>query len=47
VAKKLIGLIPDFTVTPLDVGLTKTIDWFWKEREKLLGTNRPGFRLRC
>jgi GDP-L-fucose synthase len=47
VAKKLIGLIPDFTVTPLDVGLTKTIDWFWKEREKLLGTNRPGCRLRC
>ena len=38
VVKKVRSLIPDLTVTPLDVGLTKTIEWFWKEREKLSGT---------
>jgi len=38
VVKKVRGLIPDLTVTPLDVGLTKTIEWFWKEREKFLRT---------
>lgn len=35
VVEKLRSLIPDFTMTPLDVGLEKTIDWFWREREKL------------
>lgn len=40
VVKKLRSLIPDLTMTPLDVGLTKTIDWFWREREKLLADRR-------
>lgn len=34
--KKLRSLIPDLTLTPLDVGLEMTIDWFWREREKLV-----------
>lgn len=36
VVKKLRSLIPALAMTHLDVGLTKTIDWFWREREKLL-----------
>jgi GDP-L-fucose synthase len=36
VVKKLKKLMPDLALTPLDVGLTRTIDWFWREREKLL-----------
>jgi len=35
VVKKLRSLIPDLTMTPLDVGLERTIDWFWREREML------------
>ena len=34
---KLKRFIPDLTLTPLEVGLAKTIDWFWGERERLLG----------
>jgi GDP-L-fucose synthase len=33
---KLKRLMPGLTVTPLEVGLAKTIDWFWGERERLL-----------
>jgi GDP-L-fucose synthase len=33
---KLRNLIPELTFTPLDAGLEKTIEWFWKEKEKLL-----------
>lgn len=44
--KKLRSLLPDFTMTPLEVGLKKTVDWFWRERQKLLGTNRPEYRPR-
>lgn len=29
--KKLRGLIPDFSMTPLDVGLAKTIDWYMEQ----------------
>jgi GDP-L-fucose synthase len=36
VVKKLRSLIPDLTLTTLDVGLEMTIDWFWREREKLV-----------
>ena len=32
---KLRKIIPDLTMTPLDVGLAKTIEWFLKERGKL------------
>ena len=38
VVKKLKNLVPDLTLAPLDIGLAKTIDWFWREREKILGT---------
>ena len=37
VVARLKRLMPDLTLTPLEVGLTKTIDWFWNEQEKLLG----------
>ncbi|WP_088243804.1 NAD-dependent epimerase/dehydratase family protein [Calothrix rhizosoleniae] len=33
---KLKQYIPDLTLTPLEIGLTKTIDWFETEQEKLL-----------
>lgn len=33
---KLKRLMPGLTLTPLEVGLAKTIDWFWAERERLL-----------
>ena len=36
VVAKLKHLMPDVTLTPLEVGLAKTIDWFWAEQEKLL-----------
>lgn len=36
VIRKLRTLVPDLVLTPLDTGLTETINWFWKEREKLL-----------
>jgi GDP-L-fucose synthase len=36
VVKKLKKLLPDLTLTPLDIGLTETIEWFWTERGKLL-----------
>jgi GDP-L-fucose synthase len=33
---RLKSLIPSLCFTPLEVGLPKTIDWFWKEQDKLL-----------
>ncbi len=33
---KLKQYIPDLTLTPLEIGLAKTIDWFETEQEKLL-----------
>jgi len=36
VVKKLRRLIPGLTLTPLDIGFAKTIEWFWNEREKLM-----------
>lgn len=33
---KLKRSLPDLTLTSLEVGLAKTIDWFWTEQEKLL-----------
>lgn len=36
VITKLRNYLPDLTLTPLDVGIEKTIEWFWAEREKLL-----------
>ena len=36
VITKLMTLIPNLTLTPLDIGLTSTIEWFWKEREALM-----------
>jgi GDP-L-fucose synthase len=36
VINKLRNLIPDLELTPLEVGLKRTIDWFWSEREKLV-----------
>lgn len=35
---KLKRLIPDLRLTPLDVGLEQTIQWFWKEKQKLLNS---------
>lgn len=32
---KLRTLLPELSLTPLDVGLTRTIEWFWQEQEKL------------
>ena len=34
VIDKLRKIVPDITLTPLDSGLTKTIDWFQREGEK-------------
>jgi GDP-L-fucose synthase len=36
---KLRTLLPELTLTPLDVGLAKTIAWFWSEREKLVAAS--------
>jgi len=33
---KLHQYVPHFSLTPLEIGLTKTIEWFWREQEKLL-----------
>lgn len=33
---KLRRLVPDLCFTPLDVGLDRTIEWFWQEREALV-----------
>ena len=33
--KKLYSLLPELKMTPLEIGLEKTIDWLWKEQEKL------------
>jgi GDP-L-fucose synthase len=32
---KLKNLLPDLTLTPLEIGLNNTIDWFWSEQGKL------------
>jgi GDP-L-fucose synthase len=37
---KLSKLIPDLALTPLDIGLTKTIEWFWKEGGSLVSDRR-------
>lgn len=34
--EKLTRVLPDLRLTPLQSGLSKTIEWFWEEREKLL-----------
>ena len=36
VIKNLQRLIPDLALTPLDPGLERTIEWFWKERETVI-----------
>ena len=33
---KLKRLMPGLTLLPLEVGLAKTTNWFWAERERLL-----------
>ncbi len=40
VVDKLRKLIPDHAFTPLEMGLEKTIEWFWNEREKLCAQSR-------
>ncbi|MDY6786171.1 MAG: NAD-dependent epimerase/dehydratase family protein [Cyanobacteriota bacterium] len=37
-ADKLDRLLPDLALTPLELGLTQTIEWFWQEQDKLLAT---------
>lgn len=34
--KKLQGYLPNLVLTPLELGLSKTIEWFWQEQEKLV-----------
>ncbi|WP_009543153.1 NAD-dependent epimerase/dehydratase family protein [Crocosphaera subtropica] len=36
VVDKLKQSLPNFGLTPLELGLTKTIEWFWQEQEKLV-----------
>ena len=36
---KLKQSLPNFGLTPLELGLTKTIEWFWQEQEKLVPAN--------
>ncbi|EAZ88740.1 NAD-dependent epimerase/dehydratase family protein [Crocosphaera chwakensis] len=36
VVDKLKQSLPNFSLTPLELGLTKTIEWFWQEQEKLV-----------
>ncbi|MDJ0843389.1 MAG: NAD-dependent epimerase/dehydratase family protein [Crocosphaera sp.] len=36
VVDKLKQSLPHFGLTPLELGLTKTIEWFWQEQEKLV-----------
>jgi GDP-L-fucose synthase len=38
--EKLQQHIPDLSLTSLEVGLTKTIEWFWTQKEKLLPDNK-------
>lgn len=35
---KLRNLVPDLALTSLDIGLAKTIEWFWKDHEGLLSS---------
>ncbi len=28
--------MPDLALTPLEIGLASTIEWFWAEQEKLV-----------
>lgn len=37
VIDKLKKMLPDLAMTSLNGGLEKTIDWFWSEKEKLIG----------
>ncbi|MEM8779804.1 MAG: NAD-dependent epimerase/dehydratase family protein [Cyanobacteria bacterium P01_G01_bin.49] len=39
VVDKLKQSLPNFDLTPLELGLTKTIEWFWQEQEKLVPAN--------
>jgi GDP-L-fucose synthase len=32
---KLNNLLPNLKLTPLEIGLSRTIDWFWSEQGKL------------
>lgn len=34
--QKLQGYLPNVVLTPLELGLAKTIEWFWQEQEKLV-----------
>jgi len=34
--KKLQSYLPNLALTPLELGLSKTIEWFWQEQEKLV-----------
>ncbi len=36
VVNKLKESLPNFQLTPLELGLAKTIEWFWQEQEKLV-----------
>ena len=36
IVDKLKQSLPNFGLTPLELGLTKTIEWFWQEQEKLV-----------
>jgi GDP-L-fucose synthase len=36
VVKKMRALVPESKMTSLDVGLEKTIEWFWAEQNELL-----------
>ncbi|ACK66336.1 NAD-dependent epimerase/dehydratase [Rippkaea orientalis PCC 8801] len=36
VVQKLKESLPNFELTPLKLGLAKTIEWFWQEQEKLV-----------
>lgn len=40
--EKLKVLAPGFAPRPLEVGLAKTIEWFWQEQESLLAERTPG-----
>ncbi len=36
VVNKVKQYLPNYTLTPLELGLTKTIEWFWQEQETLV-----------
>ena len=40
VINKLKTFLPDLNLTPLQVGLTETIDWFWGKRENSFDANK-------